>query len=100
MFGTIGHVRLKPGKESALNQLMDEWKQTIRPQIPGSLLELAGTSVSRPGVTVFIALVQDETTYRALAESPDQDAWFRRMLDLAEGDIEWEDVNLDITLQD
>ena len=100
MFGTIGHVRLKSGNEAALKSLMDEWKQTIRPQIPGSVFELAGTSVSRPGETVFIALMQDEATYRALANNSDQDAWFRRMLELAEGDVEWEDVNLEITLQD
>ena len=100
MFGTIGHVRLKAGKDQALVSLMDEWKRTIRPQVPGSMLELAGTSVSRPGETVFIALMQDEATYRTLANNPDQDAWFRRMLELADGDVQWEDVNLDITLQD
>jgi hypothetical protein len=49
---------------------------------------------------VFVALMQDEATYRALADDPRQDAWYRRMLELTDGDIRWEDVEMEITLQD
>jgi hypothetical protein len=100
MFGTIGHARLKPGAEDQLTSLMGEWTRTIRPTIPGSVLELTGTPVDRPGEVVFIALMQDEQTYRNLAADPAQDAWYRRFLELVEGDVHWEDVQMEITLQD
>ena len=100
MFGTIGHVRVKAGNQPQLDALLAEWRKTIRPQIPGSVLQISGASVSNPGEYVFIALMQDEATYRALAENPAQDVWFHQMIALIEGDVKWEDVNLDITLQD
>jgi hypothetical protein len=100
MFGTIGHARLKPGSDAAMQDLMDDWKRTIRPTIPGSVLQLTGAPKDRPGEIVFIALMQDEATYRALADDPAQDAWYRRFMELVEGDVSWEDVDLEITLQD
>ena len=100
MFGTIGHAQLKAGMDAQLSALMDEWKREIRPTIPGGMLELTGRPVDRPGEFVFIALMQDEATYRALANNPQQDAWYQRMVALVEGEVRWEDVELEITLQD
>jgi hypothetical protein len=100
MFGTIGHVRLKSGSEAQFRALMDEWKKTIRPTIPGGVLELIGHAADDAGETVFIALMQDKDTYRALADNPAQDAWYHRFTELVEGDVRWQDVVLDITMQD
>ena len=74
---------------------MDDWTATIRPQIPGSFVNLVGNAAGRPDELVFVALARDEATYRALAAMPEQDAWFRRMLELVEGDVRWEDVELE-----
>lgn len=95
MFGTIGHVRVKDGHEDQLRGLMDEWKTTIRPKIPGSFLNLFGGPSDRPGERVFVALAQDEATYRSLADMPEQDAWFRRMMEHTEGEPTWEDVEME-----
>lgn len=100
MFGTIGHARLKPGSDEKMRALMDEWKETIRPTIPGGVLELTGSAAGRPDEMVFVALMQDEATYRALADDPRQDVWFRRMSELVDGEVRWEDVEMEITLQD
>jgi hypothetical protein len=100
MFGTIGHVRIKSGVDDQFQALSDEWRRTIRPKIPGTFLELIGRPKDRPGEMVFLALAQDEATYRQLAELPEQDAWFRRMLELAEGEPTWEDVEMDLVVKD
>ena len=100
MFGTIGHAQLKSGSESQLTALMEEWTRTLRPKIPGSVLQLSGTPNGRPGDVVFIALMSDEAAYRALANDPDQDAWYRRFMEIVEGEVQWEDVEMEITLQD
>ncbi|MDQ3655220.1 MAG: hypothetical protein M3457_09085 [Chloroflexota bacterium] len=94
MFGTIGHIRIKDGHDAALKDLMDEWIETIRPRIPGSFLNLFGRSVDRPGEMLFVALAEDEETYRQLADMPEQDAWYRRMLEHIEHEPTWEDVEL------
>lgn len=95
MFGTIGRIRIRDGHDAAMRELMDDWSGTIRPRIPGSFLNLYGRSVDRPGETVFVALAVDEATYRDLARMPEQDAWYRRLLDHIEGEPEWEDVELE-----
>lgn len=100
MFGTIGRARPKPGMESKFDALQDMWKQTVRPKVPGSFLELVGHPKDRPDEVLFIALAQDEATYRQLAELPEQHEFFTRMVDLLEAPPTWEDVELDIVVQD
>jgi hypothetical protein len=96
MFGTIGHARLKAGSGPALDALMAEWNQTIRPQIPGPFVQLIGHRDEQPEDLVFVALAQDKATYQALANLPDQDAWYRRMAEHVEGEVQWEDVAMEL----
>jgi hypothetical protein len=95
MFGTIGHARLKSGRQSQLDALNQEWQQTIRPQIPGEVLQLIGYRDGQPEELVFVALVQDKATYQQLAAMPEQDAWYRRMTEHLDSDVRWEDVEME-----
>ena len=94
MFGTIGHARLKPGHQPQLDALMEEWQRVIRPQVPGEFVQIGGHAAGKPEQIVFVALAQDEPTYRKLAELPDQDAWYRRFAEHLDGDVRWEDVEM------
>jgi hypothetical protein len=94
MFGTIGHARLKPGARPQLDDLMAEWNRTIRPTIPGAFINLIGNVAGKPDEIVFVALAQDEATYRNLANMPEQDAWFRRLAANVDGEVRWEDVEM------
>jgi hypothetical protein len=95
MFGTIGHARLKPGSRAQIDSLMAEWNRTIRPKIPGNFVSMIGNAAGRPDDLVFVGLAQDEPTYRTLAAMPEQDAWFRRFAENVEGDVRWEDVEME-----
>ena len=95
MFGTIGHARLKSGRQSQLEALNQEWQQTIRPKIPGEVVQLIGNVDGQPDELVFVALVHDKATYQRLAEMPEQDAWYQRMTEHLEGDVRWEDVEME-----
>lgn len=79
---------------------MNEWRRTVRPQIPGRVIELMGRPKDRPGEVVFVALMQDEETYRNLASSPEQDAFYRKLMELIDGEITWEDVEMEIAVND
>ena len=96
MFGTIGHARLKSGSRAQLDAMMQEWLETIRPQIPGEFVQLVGHADGRPEELVFVALAQDKATYQALAALPEQDAWFRRFTEQVEGEVRWEDVAMEL----
>ena len=95
MFGTIGHARLKTGSRAQLDSLMADWNATIRPRIPGATVNLIGHAAGSPDDIVFVALVQDEPTYRNLANMPEQDAWFRRFAAQVDGEVRWEDVEME-----
>jgi hypothetical protein len=95
VFGTIGHGRLKAGRQSQLEALNQEWLQKIRPQIAGEVVQLVGHADGQPEELVFVALVQDKATYQQLAAMPEQDAWYRRMTEHLEGDVRWEDVQME-----
>jgi len=99
MSGTIGRARPKPGSEQQFDSLMSEWVRDIRPKIPGRFVEFTGKSTEHPDEVLFIALAQDEKTYRALAEMPEQHKFFERMSQLMDGNIRWEDVQLDMTIE-
>jgi quinol monooxygenase YgiN len=100
MFGTIGHLTPKPGGQEKFQALMEEWQRTIRPTIKGRVVQYSGRPKDNPNEVVFAALFEDEPTYRKLAESPEQNAFYQRMMELVDGDIRWEDVQIDDVYQD
>jgi hypothetical protein len=95
VFGTIAHATLKPGQEAQLNTLMEDWKQEIRPKIPGAFVELIGHRAGKSDQVVFVALAQDEATYRRLADMPEQQQFYLRFNDVFTGEPTWEDVEME-----
>ena len=100
MFGTIGRARPKDGKADEFNRSGEDWARDIRPKVPGRVLTFAGKSVNRPDEIIFIALMQDEATYRNLAEMPEQHTYFERISALVDGDITWDDIEVDVINDD
>lgn len=98
MFGTIGHGRLKNGHDADFEAMFSEWRTSIRPLVPGTFIELAGHRADDSREIVFVALAQDEATYRALAELPEQDAFYRQMVEHLEAEPSWEDVELEVVV--
>jgi hypothetical protein len=100
MFGTIAHATLKPGQEGKLNAMLEEWKRDIRPKIPGPFVNLTGHQAGQPDQIVFIALAQDEATYRQLAEMPEQHQFYLRFNEVFTGEPTWEDVEMEWGLRE
>ena len=95
MFGTIAHTTLKPGQEARLDALMEDWKREIRPKISGPFVELIGHRAGQPDQVVFVALAQDEATYRMMAEMPEQHQFYLRFNEVFTGEPTWEDVEME-----
>jgi antibiotic biosynthesis monooxygenase (ABM) superfamily enzyme len=81
-------MRIKPGAESQLRAQMEEF-ETL--DVPGYI----SSTVYRMDANsneVYLAVVFDSReTYHANAQSPEQDARYRQMLELLEGEPEWND---------
>ncbi|MBA2596010.1 MAG: hypothetical protein H0V00_05220 [Chloroflexia bacterium] len=100
MFGTIAHATLKPGQEGKLEAQLQDWKRDIRPKIPGPVVNLVGHRAGKLDEVVFIALTQDEATYRKLAEMPEQHQFYLRFNEVFTGEPTWEDVELEWDIRD
>jgi hypothetical protein len=100
MFGTIAHATLKPGQRAKFDELMTDWKRDIRPKIPGAFVELVGHKAGQPDQVVFLALAQDEATYRKLAEMPEQHQFYLRFNEVFTSEPSWEDVAMEWGLRE
>ena len=100
MFGTISHVKVKPGHEKDLEALEEEWNKTIRPSIEGPILMLRGVVHEQPDTQVSIFLCKDSAVYAKLSDLPEMDALFQRFMEHYDGEPTWEDVRIDQVTQD
>ena len=100
MFGTISHVKVKPGHEAALAAIDEEFLRTVRPTIDGPILMLRGRVHGQPEVEVSIFLCKDSTVYTKLSDSPAMDALYQRTVEHYEGEPSWEDIEVDTIVQD
>jgi heme-degrading monooxygenase HmoA len=91
MYGTIATMRLKPGSQPALESLMEEWGRDFKPKVKGAVGGYVLRPDDRPNEAIVVAIFEDRAAYRANAESPEQDRWYRRMREHLEADPSWND---------
>jgi len=91
MYGTLARMRIRPGSESALQDLEREWFRTrgrfVKGVGPAYVLAPDGDA----GTRWLVAIFDDEASYKANADDPEQDAWYRQMREHLLEDPEWID---------
>jgi hypothetical protein len=91
MYGTIARLHASPGREA---DLVDYGRRVRSVNVPGYVASYVFRPDHNPydRPTVFlVALFEDEASYRANADSPDQHARYLEMRALLEDDPEWMD---------
>jgi quinol monooxygenase YgiN len=97
MYGTVAHMRLKPGSAPALMALMEDWGRDRKPHVAGAIGSYVLRPDNRPGEAVVVAIFTDRAAYQANAEDPEQDRWYRRLREHLEADPTWEDGEITAT---
>jgi hypothetical protein len=92
MYGTIMRARVKAGQREALESLLMGWPDHRGEPDAYHSSELAWEDKD-PERLVLAVHFLDKASYVANAESPEQNAEYRRMLELLDGEPEWIDVN-------
>jgi quinol monooxygenase YgiN len=88
MFGTIARFRLIPGKEQELHALFQEYRQANLPGLVAEYIYRADADAN----TYFMAVIfESRAAYVANADSPEQDARYRKFRALLAQDPEWND---------
>lgn len=71
--------------------LRDEWSKTRGPKVKGAVAGYLYKLDKKPGEYLIVAVFQDKATHTANAQTPEQDAWFRKFRAFIEADPAWED---------
>ena len=87
MFGTIGHLKVKPGKFEELQKAMAMEDRQVDGSIAYYVYKLEGKENEYKLVVVF----RDKESYFKNADSPEQDDAYRKMVALLDGPPTWED---------
>lgn len=88
MYGTVARMRLKPGTESQLVELMKEYETVgLRGQVSTNVYRMDADS----NEYYLAVLFKDRESYHANAQSPEQDARYQRLAALLDGEPEWHD---------
>ncbi len=88
MYGTVAHARIKEGAEERLTAMLREYGALNVPGYRATYLYRMDTDPRE----IYMAVVFDsKEAYERNADSPEQDARYREMLDLLESAPEWHD---------
>jgi antibiotic biosynthesis monooxygenase (ABM) superfamily enzyme len=88
MYGTVARMRLKPGQEAALQQMSREYETM---NVPGYVSSTVYRMDADSNEFYMAVVFDDRETYRANAESPEQNARYEKMLEMLDGEPEWHD---------
>ena len=88
MYGTIWRVRLKDGAEPELKRLMEEFEAR---QVPGFIGHYGYRLDAEPNVYMSAVVFTSREAYIANANSPEQQALYKRMTTVFASEPEWFD---------
>ncbi len=91
MYGTVARYRIKPGMEDKLLAYEAELR---RANLPGLVAEFTFRTDEDRHLYYEAIIFESREAYRAVAESPEQDARNRHLLELLEAPPEWHDGDL------
>ena len=83
MYGTVAHYRIKPGMEG---QFAEQLRAFEAAQVPGTVAVYVYRMDADPSDYFIAVMFASKEAYWANAQSPEQDARYRQLLPLLEGE--------------
>ena len=91
MYGTVARMKIKPGAWEALRSFSEKESNL---KIKGYMAQYVYRMDSNPQEAYLAVIFDSKQSYIANAESPEQDARFREMMQYLEAEPEWHDGEL------
>ena len=88
MYGTVAHMRAKPGMEQKLTEHLREFEAA---HVPGAVAIYVYRMDSNPNQFDVAVVFESKEAYFANANSPEQNSRYERLRDMLESDPEWHD---------
>ena len=87
MFGTVGRLKVKPGKLDELIKTMNEDQRDVEGSLGYYLYKVEG----KENELILAVAFKDKESYFKNADDPSQDDLYRKMVALLDGPPTWED---------
>jgi len=84
MFVTISIYRAKAGEEDAVIALHEDWQHNQQARTQGYLSGELLRNIQTPREFVAIMRFENQALAQALANDPERNAWYRRLVSLVE----------------
>jgi heme-degrading monooxygenase HmoA len=84
MFVTVSSYRAKAGEEDALIALHENWQRNQQPRAKGYLSGELLRNIQTPREFVAIMRFENRAFAQELANDPEQNVWYRRVVSLTE----------------
>jgi quinol monooxygenase YgiN len=88
MFGTVGRLKVKPGK---IDELKAAFEGDTGREIDGSIAFYVYQVEGKENELILAVVFRDKESYMKNADDPAQDERYRTLVDLLEGPPSWED---------
>ncbi len=87
-------AKTKPGAQQQLVNHFDKWQREQKPKAKGFVRSIVVVNNSNANDVMGAVRWDNAENYFANASRPDQDAWYRQMLQYLDGEPEWFDGTL------
>ncbi len=84
MFVIVSIYQARAGEEDAIVALYEDWQRNQQPQARGYLSGELLRSTKNPREFIAILRFENQESAHALANNPEQDAWYRRVVSLTD----------------
>ena len=91
MFGTIAILKPKVGAEENVVALAEEWWRERKPNVKGARASHLYRNASNPAELMMAVVFDSKEDYQANAAAPEQDAWYRKLVEQLEEEPRWID---------
>ena len=88
MYGTVARLRVKPGMDGKLLELLRDFETA---QVSGAVALYVYQMDTDPSIFYEAVVFESKATYIANSNSPEQHARYLKVLELLEGEPEWHD---------
>ena len=91
LYGTIFHMKVKPGKESDAITCFQDWEKYRQPNADGAIGGFVMRPDNAPNMLIGMAMFRNKAYFVANGKTPEQNAWFIELMQYLEEEPTWED---------
>lgn len=91
MYGTIALTKPKAGREADVVAHFSQWWTERAPNVKGAVAGEVRRNASNPAELIATVTFASKEDYAANAADPEQDAWYRKLVELLEKEPHWID---------